>query len=165
MKFDYYNELCAQSKRIERIMHSDSEEGNSIKTEADKSRELMTDRLGDDFLPPLDRRDLMSLIQNLGYICYEVWQLPKRKTFNSAEGYLMKETLGECIKALIEETCNLKLKSSSPKKLRKNAYKLLSVWHESFASGCDTVLCEGYEAVGDAILHYADAIETALAVN
>ncbi len=165
MKFDYYRELVAQGERIRDMLSADAPQRTRLKEEADGWRRLMADRLGEDFLPPIDRRDLISMIQNLGYIAYEVWRLPTLRLFDSAEGLLMKKALENCLEALSKELEKLKTKTACTANLRQAAYKLLSVWHSSFAAGCDTMLCDGYEAAGDAILRLADSMETAMAVN
>lgn len=165
VKFDYYRELTAQSERIRGMLTANEESRAELKCEADKWRQRMADRLSEDFLPPIDRRDLMSLVQNLGYISYEVWRLPSLKCFDFAEGLLLKQALESCLEAINLEIKGLKSKNVCISRLRKTAYKLLSVWHSSCVSGCDGMLCDGYEAAGDAILRLADSLETALAVN
>lgn len=165
MKIDYYCELMMQCKRIREILSADAKDRARLKEESDKWRRFMSDKLGDDFLPPIDRRDLMAMIQNLGYISYEVWRLPELRFFDAAEGLLMKNELENCLETLSEELGALKAKRVCITKLRQAAYRLLSVWHSSYAAGCDSMLCDGYEATGDAILRLADSMEMALAVN
>ena len=165
MKIDYFGEFSEQTERIELMLSADDVTRGELKEKGDKWRLLMADKLDSDLLPPLDRRDLMSIIQNLCYILYEVWRLPGMKFFHSAEGLLMKIELEQSLQMLKEEIKGLKSKTASVKRLRGGAYRLLSVWHSSFVAGCDRVLCDGYEAAGDAILRLADALETAMAVN
>ncbi len=162
---DYYQELMAQSERIKSMLTADNVGRAELKEQADKWRQLMADRLGEDFLPPIDRRDLMALIQNLGYISYEVWRLPGLEYFDSAEGTILKEALERSLAALSDELMGLKAKTSCTTRLRREAYKLLSVWHSTCVAGCDSMLCDGYEAAGDAILRFADSLETAVTVN
>lgn len=165
MKFDYYCELEIQCERIRGILSADAKERARLKDESDRWRRDMSDKLGDDFLPPIDRRDLMAMIQNLSYISYEVWRLPELRFFDAAEGLLLKTELKNCLKTLSEELTAFKAKSVCITKLRQAAYRLLSVWHSSYAAGCDSMLCDGYEAAGDAILRLADSMEMALTVN
>lgn len=162
MKFDYYSALSTEALRIKDIFKSEKTQRETLKLESDKWREMIADRLGEDFLPPMDRRDLLSLIQNLSYISYEVKRLPGLGRFDSAEGLLLKNALNHCLEALIDETNKLKKRESCPLRLRRKAYGLLSVWHSSLVAHCDPLLCDGYEAAGDAILRYADALETAI---
>lgn len=165
MRIDYYGELTEQAERIELMLSADDGHRSTLREEGNRWRNFMAEKLGEDFLPPLDRRDLMALIQNLCYILYEVWRLPGLKLFSSAEGLLMKNELAKSLKIMNEEIRGLKNKTACAARLRQGAYRLLSVWHSSFVAGCDPLLCDGYEAAGDAILRLADSIETAIAVN
>ena len=164
MKFDYFNALVLQAERVQQMLAL-PEKGDDLKRESDKWRVLITDRLGEDFLPPLDRRDLLSLIQNLGYISYEVKRLPRLKFFDSAEGVLLKEALQALLEALVEETRKLKAKQCKPTRLRQKAYRLLAIWHSSVVAGCNSLLCDGYCSAADAVLRYADALETTITVG
>ena len=153
MKIDYYGELSAQTERIKAMLTADSEGRLKLKTEGDRWRQFMAEALGEDHLPPINRRDLMSIIQNLGYILYEVWLLPP--------GVGTQNELAESLQTLSEEIGGLKAKSFCASRLRGAAYRLFSVWRSSSQAGCDPMLCEGYESTGDAILRLADSLEMA----
>jgi len=165
MRIDYYGEFSVQAERIEGMLTADKARRSLLKEEGTRWRRNMADKLCDDLIPPMDRRDIMSIIQNLCYVFYEVWRLPELKLFSSAEGMIMKLELQKNLQILREEIKGLKSKTTSVERLRKRAYRLLAAWHSSYTSGCDHQLCDGYEAVGDAILRLADSLETALAIN
>ena len=160
MKIDYYGELSAQTERIKAMLTADSEGRLKLKAEGDKWRRYMTETLEEDHRPPINRRDLMSIIQNLGYILYEVWRLPLSQTL-CAEGDGIQNELAESIQTLSEEIEGLKAKKISASRLRTAAYSLFSVWRNSSQAGYDPLLYEGYEATGDAMLRLADSLEMA----
>ena len=155
MKIDYYEELSEQAGRIEVMLTSAGEDRKRLKAEGDAWRENMTDVLGEDLIPPFNRRVLMSMIQNLGYIFYEVWRLqPSLCDKND-----IQKELWQSLEILKLEIDGLKTESFRVTNLKAVAYRLFALWRNFSHTSCDSQLWDGIEAVGDAILRLADSLE------
>lgn len=155
MKIDYYEELSEQAGRIEEMLTSAGEDRKRLKAEGDAWRENMTDVLGEDLIPPFNRRVLMSMIQNLGYIFYEVWRL---QPYLSGKDDTQKE-LWQSLEILKLEIDGLKTENFRVTNLKAAAYRLFALWRNFSHTSCDSQLWDGIEAVGDAILRLADSLE------
>ena len=160
LRFNYYTALLEEATRIEKDVFGVRDEILAQKPLHDRWRDEIMDRLYTDFLPPIERRDLLTLVQNMGYVAYEVRECMLLKSITSAEGEIMRQKLQNTIKVLRKETEALEQKKSAPKNLRDEVYSLLSLWRDSVKSGGNPTICDGFEAVADAILRYADALET-----
>ncbi len=159
MRFSYYTALCEEAKRIEEILNvGTTKEIEKLKKLSDKWRDTIFEKLYTDFLPPIERRDLLAIVQNMGYIAYEVEQLAKIKG-GRAESLILKEKLQKAIAVFIRETSALEGRCCNSQVLRNEVYALLTVWRDLVKSGGDRILCDGYEAVSDALLRYADTLE------
>lgn len=155
MKIDYYEELSEQAVRIEEMLTSAGEDRKRLKAEGDAWRENMTDVLGEDLIPPFNRRVLMSMIQNLGYIFYEVWRLqPSLCDKND-----IQKELSHSLEILRLEIDGLKTENFRVTNLKAAAYRLFALWRNFSHRSCDSQLWDGIEAVGDAILRLADSLE------
>lgn len=155
MKIDYYEELSEQAGRIEVMLTSAGEDRKRLKAEGDAWRKNMTDVLGEDLIPPLNRRVLMSMIQNLGYIFYEVWRLqPSLCDKND-----IQKELWQSLEILKLEIDGLKTENFRVTNLKAVAYRLFALWQNFSHRSCDSQLWDGIEAVGDAILRLADSLE------
>lgn len=161
MKFNYYTAILEEARRIDKDCNCISrDEILERKLVHDKWRDGVMDRLYTDFLPPIERRDLLTLVQNIGYIAYEVREVVTLKSITSAEGVLLREKLQTAISFLAKETEALPKKRCNPKRLREAVYSMLSLWRDCVKSGGEPSLCDGIEAVSEALLKYADTLET-----
>lgn len=160
MKFNYYTALLEEAARIENDVFGKRDEILERKPLHDRWRDEIMDRLYTDFLPPIERRDLLTLVQNLGYVAYEVRECMLLKSIASAEGEIMRQKLQTAIEVLRKETEALEQKRCVPKRLRDEVYSLLSLWRDSVKSGGNPALCDGFEAVAEALFNYADTLET-----
>lgn len=161
MKFSYYDALCEQAERIQKM----SQEGADLFKLGQESRlwqEVLVDRLFTDFLPPIERRDLLSIVQSIGYIAYEMEQLMRCRRLNSPAGVLLMEKLKPCLAVLSEQTKLLQKRRSCATALRKQVYALLSVWRDCLKTNEEPLLLDGFEAVADTVLRYADLLEAVM---
>ena len=162
MKFNYYTSLNEQTDCIRAMCDAtNTSQLQELKQRSDKWRELICDKLYTDFLPPIQRRELLSIVQQMGYIAYETSNALSVKAINSADGLLLKGGLTNCISVLCEETKGLQKRTCCATRLRRSVFTLLSTWRDCVISGSDRLLCDGFEAAAEAILRYADAIEAA----
>ena len=156
MKTDYYEGLSAQAGRIEELLRTEGEEWKKMKSEGDAWRKYMTDALGEDILPPLNRRVLLSMIQNLGYVFYEVWRLQPSLCGKDD----IRKELSKSLEILKFEIYGLKTETFRVANLKAAAYRLFSLWRDFSRTSSGSQLWDGIEAVGDAILRMADSLET-----
>ena len=162
MKFNYYNSLNEQAECIRAMCDAtNSSKLQELKLQSDKWRELICDKLYTDFLPPIQRRELLGLVQQMGYIAYETSNALSLKTINTADGLLLKKGLAYCISVLCDETKALQKRTCCATRLRRSVFTLLSTWRDCVIASSDRLLCDGFEAVAEALLRYADAIEAA----
>lgn len=162
MKFNYYTSLNEQAERILAMCNATTnKEIQELKQQSLKWRELICDKLYTDFLPPIERRDLLYIVQQMGYIAYETAQVLSTKACNSADGLLLKNGLQNCASVLCDETRGLEKRTCCATRLRRSVFTLLSIWRDCVIAGSDRFLCDGFEAVAEALLRYVDAIEAA----
>lgn len=162
MKFNYYTALLEEARRIEKDL---GDFGDKEKPLHDRWRDDIMDRLYTDFLPPIERRDLLSLVQNMGYIAYEVREVVRSKSITSAEGLLLLEKLKKAMAVFVKETEQIRHRKCSATALRKAVYDVLSCWRECVSSGGDKALLDGIESASEALLKYADTLETVCMLN
>ena len=155
LKTDYYEELSAQAGRIKEMLGSEGEDRKRLKSEGDDWRRSVTDALAEDLLPPFNRRVLMSMIQNLGYIFYEVWRL---QPYLSGKDDVSNE-LAESLEFLKSEIDGFKTETFRGTNLKAAAYRLFALWRNFSYGSWDWQLWDGIEAVGDAILRLADSLD------
>ncbi len=162
MKFNYYTSLNEQAERIRAMCNAiNNSELQELKQQSDKWRELLCDKLYTDFLPPIQRRELLGIVQQMGYVAYETAGVLSQKLINTADGLLLKGGLQCSISVLCDETQGLQKRTCCATRLRRSVFSLLSTWRDCVLSGTDRLLCDGFEAAAEALLRYADAIEAA----
>ena len=169
MNFNYYRSLTEECARIETLcqgcLEHDPARSAELRLQSVRWREMMCLKLYNDPVPPIGRRDLFALTQNLGYVSYEVLRLclPEGGLKNLQSAVF--SGLQKLLAVLTEETALFETGRCCAERIRREALGLFSKLQNPADQQADAPIMESVEAVADAVLRYADALETAAAMN
>lgn len=169
MKLNYYHSLTEECARIEALCRAcfeqDLARSAELRAQSVRWREMMCLKLYNDPVPPIGRRDLFALTQNLGYVSYEVscLCLPEDGTKNLQSATFSK--LQKILEVLREETALFETGQCCAERIRREVLGLFSKLQSTTGLQTDCPIFDSVEAAADAVLRYADALETAAAMN
>ena len=169
MPFNYYKSFSDQLERITKLYelcyNPNPTLGEELEKQSARWREMMCNVICCDDMPPKARRDLLALVQNLGYVAYETAQLYKAEDITSPAVRELLLPLERSITAIREETLLLDDGDCCAERIRRQAVSLISKWQELFHGGLSPAVSEGIEAVTECVLRYADVLEIAAAMR
>lgn len=169
MKLNYYHSLTEECVRIEALcrgcLEQDLARSAELRLQSVRWREMMCLKLYNDPVPPIGRRDLFALTQNLGYVSYEVSRLclSEGDPDNLQGAALLR--LQKILAVLTEETALFETGQCCAERIRREVLGLFSKLQIPADLQADNPMIDGVEAAADAVLRYADALETAAAMN